>query len=113
MNKTILLLALVGVLGISLSAGGQKADEEDASFWMKKKLEFSQHILKGLATADFDQITKSATSMKNLNQIENWTRRTHADAYRTQLRVFQFANDELVRQAARRTSTAPLWRSRN
>jgi len=99
MNKTIASLALLGVLFSALLVWGQKTEEQEGSFWMKKKLEFSQHILTGLATSDFDQIAKSATSMNNLSQIEKWTRRTNAEAYRTQLRVFRFANEELVRQA--------------
>lgn len=37
--------------------------------------------------------------MNKLSQIEKWTRRTNAEEYRTQLRIFRFANEDLVRQA--------------
>lgn len=95
------LFAIV-VLGASLSAWiswAQKPAEAEQNFWMKKKLEFSQHILAGMATADFDKISVSASSMNRLNEIEKWSRRTGADEYRTQLRIFHFANEDLVRAA--------------
>ena len=92
-------LLMLGVLLTGCVAWAQKPGEAEPSFWMKKKLEFSQHILSGLATADFEQISKSASSMNKLSQIEKWTRRTNAEEYRTQLRIFRFANEDLVRQA--------------
>lgn len=52
-------LLMLGVLLTGCVASAQKPGEAEPSFWMKKKLEFSQHILSGLATADFEQISKS------------------------------------------------------
>ena len=102
MNKFLVSAVVVALVFSGLSVWGQKAEEQEPNFFMKKKLEFSQHILAGLATSDFDRISDAATSMNNLNQIEKWSRRTNAEAYRTQLRVFRFANEELVRQANRK-----------
>ncbi len=72
------------------------------NFWMKKKLEYSQNILSGLATADFDAIGKNAEGMNRLSKVEKWARRTDAEEYRAQLRVFLTANQDLIRQADRK-----------
>lgn len=74
--------------------------EQTTSFWMQKKLEYSQHILSGLALEDFEQIGRSAQAMQRLGKIEAFVRRHDTGAYRTQFRVFQFANEELIRFAA-------------
>lgn len=99
MKRVAFCLVAVSVAFSGWFAWAQKPAEQESNFWMKKKLEFSQHILGGLATADFEQISKSAASMNNLSQIERWTRRSNAEEYRTQLRIFRFANEDLVRQA--------------
>jgi len=65
---------------------------------MKKKLEYSQNILSGLAIEDFASIRKNATSMKALDVLEKYVHPRSND-YRMQLQTFQFANDELIRNA--------------
>jgi hypothetical protein len=67
--------------------------------WMKRKLEHSQKILEGLANADYDAIQSNAAAMRKLTKLEAFARRKDADDYRMQLRVFDFANAELVRLA--------------
>lgn len=81
-------------------AQAEDKEEHPTSFWMQKKLEYTQHILSGLALEDFDQIGRSAQAMQRLGKLEAFVRRHDTDAYRTQLRVFQFANEELIRLAA-------------
>lgn len=71
---------------------------DDASYWMKKKLELSQNVLAGLTKSDFEVISENAEKMRNLNRFESFVRR-RTPAYRTQLRLFQHANAELVRTA--------------
>ncbi len=102
MKWTLLTLVMMTAAFSAWLASAQQATDEGHSYWMKKKLEFAEHILAGMATADFEKISKSATSMKNLNQIEEWARRKNADEYRTQLHIFRFANSELVRQAEKK-----------
>ena len=65
---------------------------------MKKKLSYSENILAGLASADFDQIRKNAQTMKALSQMEKWVR-GNTPPYRAQLQVFQDANERLIRMA--------------
>ena len=65
---------------------------------MKKKLEYSEKILGGLASADFQAIGKSARSLNALNQIEKWVH-GNTPEYRTQLRIFQNANEQVIRMA--------------
>lgn len=74
----------------------EKAD--DASYWMTKKLELSQNVLAGLTKSDFEMIAENAEKMRDLNRFESFVRR-RTPAYRTQLRLFQHANAELVRTA--------------
>ena len=74
------------------------AEPEEASFWMKKKMEYSQNILAGLAKADFAEIEKNAMSMNGLSQIENWVR-AKSPEYKRQLTTFRSANKSLIRMA--------------
>ncbi len=65
---------------------------------MKKKLQLSQNILAGLTESDFDKVRTNAQAMNFLGYLEKWA---HADMpdYRLQVRYFDFANRELIRQA--------------
>jgi cytochrome c556 len=75
------------------------ADEQPMSFWMKKKLEHSQSALRSIAVEDFDALRASANAMRRLSDLEGFARRTDAKEYRAQLQIFEFANDELIRNA--------------
>jgi len=90
------LLLLVTVMVAAVR--GDEADEKGKNFWMQKKLEYAQNILSGLATEDFEAIGKNARTMKTLGVLEKWVH-AKSDAYRTQLKIFEYANDELIRQA--------------
>jgi hypothetical protein len=98
--KTRLALAAVLVLFISASGGraGDREEEQKPSFWMQKKLAYSERILAGLASEDFQEIGKNARSMNALGQLEKWVR-ANTPEYRTQLKLFQYANDQLIRMA--------------
>jgi mono/diheme cytochrome c family protein len=92
-------------VGVLLVAGGawaadkaKEKEEGDPSFWMQKKLEYSENILAGLATADFEKIGKNARSMNALSQMEKWVR-AGVPEYRAQLAAFQHANKDLIRMA--------------
>jgi cytochrome c556 len=73
-------------------------EPEKMSFWMKKKLEYSQEILEGMTAGNFEQIGKSARSMNALGYLEKWVRANSSD-YRAQLRIFQSANKQLIEMA--------------
>ena len=77
---------------------GQEEEQKGPSVWMTLKLNYSQSILSGLAKADFDVIGGNARSMNALTQIERWVRRSEL-GYQTQLKIFRFANEELIRLA--------------
>ena len=101
MNRSGTLTAALLALGVALcAAGGDEPAGEPtkASVWMKAKLTYSQNILAGLAKADFAAIRENAEAMSKFSQIEKWVRRREP-GYEIQLKVFQFANEELVRQA--------------
>jgi hypothetical protein len=71
--------------------------EQPASFWMKKKLEYSQNILGGIANADFDKIVQNAEAMRSVSKVEGFVRR-QTPGYRTQLHIFEESADEIIRQ---------------
>jgi hypothetical protein len=89
-------------LGGPAMLNAQQPDARDqnqpVSFWMRKKLEFSQNILGGIATADFDKILTNAEAMGRLSNIEGFIRR-QTPGYQTQLKLFEEALHEIVREA--------------
>ena len=96
-------LLCVGLLLAKEGCGQDKRAEtaqQPTSFWMKKKLEYSQGILEGITLADFDKIATNAESMRNLSKIEGFIRRPTA-GYAAQLQIFDEAAAEIFRQANR------------
>jgi cytochrome c556 len=106
LNTAIAALTAICVAAVFLAIGviangdeGQQADQnQPESFWMKKKLEYSQNILAGIATADFEKIVANAQSMRNLSKIEGFVR-AQTPGYRAQLHIFEESADEIIRQA--------------
>ena len=76
----------------------EKIEDKNPSIWMKKKLDYSQAILAGIATEDFDKIADNARAMKGLGKFEAFVRSRNA-AYTRQLQTFEDINDEILRQA--------------
>jgi hypothetical protein len=66
---------------------------------MTKKLDWSQSILGCLAKSDWNKVAKDARSLRTLSKIEGRFRRTDQEEYRSQLAVFDQANDELIKAA--------------
>jgi hypothetical protein len=75
-----------------------ESPETQPSVWMRKKLEYSRNILAGLASEDFDKVAANAQSMQGMSRFEGFLR-GKMPGYRTQLEVFQDANEEIIRQA--------------
>jgi len=90
------VLALLLVLALPLRAQDDPAQK--SSIWMRQKVQASQAILTGLANADFQAIGQNAAAMSAVEQLEKWLR-ADSPGYRTQLRLFEFANRELIRAA--------------
>ena len=91
------IVAAIAFVLIAARVAGA-AEPEEPSFWMKKKMEYSEKILAGLAKADFEAIEKNAMTMNGLSQIENWVRAS-SPAYKHQLAAFRSANKSLIRMA--------------
>jgi len=103
LSITMIAIGLIfaSIAGVSVARSDDKqpaAQEQPMSYWMKRKLEYSQNILSGIAKADFDAIEANAQSMRNLSKIEGFIRR-QAPGYTTQLHVFEQSNDEIIHQA--------------
>ena len=76
------------------------AESTKFSVWMDVKVEESQKVFAALARADFKGIVASTEKLKKVSKVEGWVRR-NAPGYRTQLRSFEFAVNEIQRQAKR------------
>lgn len=72
--------------------------EKPTSFWMDKKMEYSQEILRGLAMRDFKKIGTNAEQMRLLGKVEGFVR-GGKPTYRPQLRTFDRVCDDLIVQA--------------
>lgn len=98
--KTIAWAGVVAAIVFSVAAGPAHGaeEEEKMSFWMKKKLEYTQGILVGLTSEDYAAISKNARSMNALGYFEKWVR-AGSNEYRSQLKIFQNANEQLIRMA--------------
>jgi hypothetical protein len=102
-RKTAALIAICFAITILRGPLGRADDREAAdknqptNFWMKKKLEYSQNILAGIANADFDKIVANAQAMRQLSQIEGFLH-GQTPGYRTQLHIFEEAAGEIIRQ---------------
>lgn len=94
---------IVAVMAMSVLAAEErdtpdKDQDKGPSFWMEQKLKYSQSILNGLATEDYELISKNAMAMKGLNKVEFFVRQRPA-GYRTQLKNFQYSIDEVLKHA--------------
>ena len=94
-SRPAFVLALVVIPGLLLAT---EPDESEPSYWMTKKMEYSQNVLRGLAKADFAAIEKNARSMNELTQIEKWIR-GNTPEYKRHVAAFQAANKGLIQMA--------------
>jgi len=65
---------------------------------MNVKLQTSQKIFAALTEADYETILESTNTLKMLSTLEGFVRRRDP-RYHTQLRTFEFAVEEIQRQA--------------
>lgn len=104
MTKRVLVHGMLAAsIAISIAALALRADEKSgekqpASFWMKKKLQYSEKVLEGLAKADYESIAENAKLMNQLSQIEDFVR-GRDEEYRHHLKTFDRVTRELVHQA--------------
>jgi cytochrome c556 len=101
MRKMIYLaVCLTGFTVLSMACAEEPSKKP--SVWMRNKLQHSQKVLGALATEDFESIAASAKAMNNLGELEKHVR-SAKPGYRTQLQIFHFANDELIKQANKKS----------
>lgn len=95
------LVVIAGALSSPSAAFSEEDKDESkqpASYWMQRKLSYSQEILSGLSTGDFDKIASNSQAMRSLNRIESFVR-GRTPGYRAQLQIFEESLDEIIRQA--------------
>ena len=105
MRCLCLLVLLFGCVAVTADepksdkkAVDTKKGDKPVSFWMEKKLEYSQEILRGLATGDLDDVAEKAEQMRLLSKVEGWIR-NRKPGYKAQFQAFEFANAEILRNA--------------
>lgn len=102
MRIMIALFLLTAWAGLANCDDAKKESVDPAkkpvSFWMEKKMEYSQSILRGLVTGELDQVAVTAEQMRLLSKVEGFIR-GKKPGYRAQLQVFELANREIERQA--------------
>jgi hypothetical protein len=100
----VVMWVLVGTFSTGFPTTGRSDEpadaktKEQASFWMQRKLNYSQNILAGITSGDFDKVAENADAMRRLSKVEAFVR-SRAPGYRVQLEIFDEANQELLRQA--------------
>ena len=72
--------------------------DKPTSYWMEQKMNYSQAILRGLATGDLRNVAMNADQMRMLSKIEGFLRRKEP-GYQDQLKAFDFAGKEIARHA--------------
>ena len=82
----------------SEAADSEATEEEKFDFWMNVKLLESQKLFAALSRADFEALRKSSETLETLNAIEGFVRR-RTPGYSTQLQAFEFAVNEIKKQA--------------
>jgi hypothetical protein len=87
-------------IGQAPAESGKSDDtsEKPVSFWMEKKLEYTQGILRGLAVGDLQSVQEKAEQMRVVSRVEGWVR-NRKPGYREQFQAFEFANAEILRNA--------------
>jgi hypothetical protein len=105
MKRIALLVLMAAALGAASLAGRRPADADEPAradkkqtSLMRKKLEYSQRILEGIATADFKRIRQNAEAMQELARSKAFAP-ARSTEYRAQFLMFDFANLELIRLA--------------
>ncbi|TWU22282.1 hypothetical protein Pla52o_33380 [Novipirellula galeiformis] len=101
--RMIATVVLATVFSMTLLADSPKesqaeSDGKPTSFWMQKKMEYSQDVLRGLAMADFKGMAENARQMRLLSKVEGFVRRGNPE-YQVQLHAFERICDELIRQS--------------
>ena len=74
-------------------------DDAPTSVWMKKKLVYSQEMLRLLAVGDMAKLQQVSQRMSLVSVFEGFAR-SDSRTYTNHLRTFQLANRELTRQGA-------------
>lgn len=68
------------------------------SIWMQQKLKHSQKIFAGMVEGDLFAVEDAARHLKFMSRLEYFVKARHK-GYRTQLKAFYFANNEILEGA--------------
>jgi hypothetical protein len=77
----------------------EQGEAHPPSIWMQQKLKHSQKIFAGMVEGNLLQVEDSARNLKRINRLESFVR-GRSKEYRTQLRIFRYANEEILKGAA-------------
>jgi cytochrome c556 len=99
MKTKLLLLTVLFTAAAGLSVGlAQTTRNRAAKEFMRDKLEFSQHVLEGFATEDYDLIVAKGTRLSAMSKEADWRVFENPD-YDQQSVTFRRHVDSLVKAA--------------
>lgn len=93
----LLTILLVAAAGLSVALAQTKRNRSTKEF-MHDKLELSQRVLEGLATADYDLIIAKGTKLSAMSKEADWRAFENPD-YDQQSVIFRRQVDALVKAA--------------
>jgi cytochrome c556 len=99
------LLVLAATAACVMSTQGQDVVKQGKrSDFMRQKLEYSKHVLEGLAREDFPLIIESARKLKALSMAAEWEVATipHVEEYLPLTTEFQRIADDMIKKAKAR-----------
>lgn len=83
---------------VQLEEGGES---HPPSVWMQQKLKHAQMVFSGMIEGDMPAVESAARNLQLINRLESFVRGKSKD-YRMQLRLFRYANEEILKGAGER-----------
>lgn len=97
-KRMIALVAVLGLVGVAGRISGQGKQSSVVQELMQKKLKSAQHVLEGLALADFAKITRSAEDLIQHSKTLEW-RVLRTPRYELHTNEFRRAAENLIDKA--------------
>jgi hypothetical protein len=94
-SATVFLSALSFAGPPQIETDQADSKEKNTSLWMEKKMEYSQALLRALATGSHADIGENARQIRLLSKVEGFVR-SKKPGYREHLRTFERACGDLI-----------------
>ena len=101
MSRLFGLVVLAATASVMATHGQDLPKQGKRSDFMRQKLEYSKHVLEGLAREDFPLIVESARKLKALSMAAEWEVPTipNVEEYLPLTTEFQRITDDMIKKA--------------